>query len=67
MWLDMRKLGMNDEELDAFLQNECNIIQDPGFWFGEIGKGFTRLNVACPRSVLEASINELRKQILKRV
>ena len=66
MWLDMREIGMNDEELDAFLQNECKIIQDPGFWFGENGKGFTRLNVACPRSVLEASINELRKQILKR-
>lgn len=67
MWLDMRDLGMNDDELDTFLQDECNIIQDPGFWFGENGKGFTRLNVACPRSVLEAAINELKNQILKRV
>ena len=67
MWLDMRGLGMNDDELDLFLQNECNIIQDPGFWFGENGKGFTRLNVACPRSVLEKSIKELKNQILKRV
>lgn len=67
MWLDMRALGMNDEELDAFLQNECNIIQDPGFWFGEGGKGFTRLNVACPREILEKSVRELRKQILSRV
>lgn len=67
MWLDMRNLGMNDEELDLFLQNECGIIQDPGFWFGENGKGFTRLNVACPQSVLEKSVNELKAQILKRV
>lgn len=67
MWLDMRKLEMNDDELDTFLQNECNIIQDPGFWFGENGKGFTRLNVACPRNILEKSVKELRKQVLKRV
>lgn len=67
MWLDMRKLEMNDDELDTFLQNECNIIQDPGLWFGENGKGFTRLNVACPRNILEKSVKELRKQVLKRV
>ncbi len=67
MWLDMRKLGMNDEELDLFLQNECSIIQDPGFWFGENGKGFSRLNVACTRSVLEKSITQLKNQIIKRV
>jgi cystathionine beta-lyase len=63
----MSALGMDDEKLDAFLRNECLIIQDPGFWFGENGKGFTRLNVACSRSVLEKSIKELRNQILKRV
>ena len=67
MWLDMRGLGMNDDELDLFLQNECGIIQDPGFWFGENGKGFTRLNVACPRSVLEKSVKALKNQVLKRV
>ncbi len=67
VWLDMRKLGMNDEELDLFLQNQCGIIQDPGFWFGENGKGFTRLNVACPRSALEKAVKTLKNEILKRV
>ena len=66
MWLDMRELGLSDEELDEFL-NKCGIIQDPGFWFGEGGKGFSRLNVACPRSVLEKAIKNLRKEILKGV
>jgi len=66
MWLDMRELGMNDSELDSFLQNECKIIQDPGFWFGENGKGFTRLNVACPRSILEKSIKVMKEKILNR-
>ncbi len=60
VWLDMNRLGMNDDELDSFLQNECGIIQDPGFWFGNGGKGYTRLNVACPRSVLESALLKLK-------
>ncbi len=58
LWLDMTALGLNDEELDRFLWEKCKIIQDPGFWFGESGKGFTRLNVACPREkLLECLLN----------
>ncbi len=60
VWLDMSGLGMSDTELDSFLQNECGIIQDPGFWFGEGGKGYTRLNVACPRQALEGALNRLK-------
>lgn len=60
IWLDMKGLGLDDDALDKFLQNECGIIQDPGFWFGEGGKGYTRLNVACPRSVLEAALLRLK-------
>ncbi len=53
VWLDMSELGMSDDELDLFLRNKCGIIQDPGFWFGENGKGFARFNVACPYEILE--------------
>ena len=63
VWLDMNKLGMDDESLDKFLQNKCGIIQDPGFWFGENGKGFVRLNVACPRSILRKCLENLEREI----
>ncbi len=59
VWLDMRALGMDDDELDLFLREKCGIIQDPGFWFGVKGKGFTRLNVACPRDILEGCLSKL--------
>ncbi|MBS7359034.1 MAG: pyridoxal phosphate-dependent aminotransferase [Oscillospiraceae bacterium] len=65
MWLDMRFLNMNDEALDVFLRDKCNILQDPGFWFGESGKGFCRLNVACPREILEKSLLKLKEEIGK--
>lgn len=65
IWLDMRKLGMTDDELDAFLLDKCGIIQDPGYWFGENGKGFSRLNIACPRAVLESAMEKLEREIAK--
>lgn len=65
VWLDMRNLGMNDEELDLFLRDKCGIIQDPGYWFGENGKGFSRLNIACPREILEKVMNKLEQEIKK--
>lgn len=65
VWLDMSGLGMNDDELDLFLRNECGIIQDPGFWFGERGKCFTRLNVACPREMLKKCMASLEDAVSK--
>lgn len=65
VWLDMSKLGMSDEELDLFLRNECGIIQDPGFWFGENGRGFARLNVACPRDCLKKCMASLSEAVSK--
>ena len=63
VWLDMSGLGMSDDELDLFLRNKCGIIQDPGFWFGETGKGFTRLNVACPNKILADCMRNLSNAI----
>ncbi len=63
IWLDMSALGFNDDELDLFLRNKCGIIQDPGFWFGEGGKGFARFNVACPREALENCMKNLKSAI----
>jgi len=65
VWLDMSALGMSDDELDLFLRNDCGIIQDPGFWFGKSGEGFTRLNVACPRNVLEKCMLALENAVEK--
>ena len=64
VWLDMRELKLNDDELDKFLVEKCGIIQDPGFWFGEGGKGFSRLNVACPRKALQKAMEALKNKVL---
>jgi cystathionine beta-lyase len=53
MWLDFRELNLTDEELEKALVNKAGVGLSPGRIFGPGGEGFQRLNIACPRSVLE--------------
>ncbi len=58
-WLDFRKLGLANEDLEKFLQEKALLYADEGYIFGEEGSGFERINVACPKSILEASLDRL--------
>lgn len=59
LWVDCRKLGMNHTELENFLENRCQLFFDDGFMFGEGGDGFVRINLACPKSVVEEALERL--------
>ena len=56
MWLDCRELGLDDAGLKRFFIREAGVGMNPGLSFGDPGSGFMRLNIGCPRSVLEAVI-----------
>ncbi len=58
-WLDCRQLQLSDEELESKL-HQAGIIPTMGYNFGEQGKGFIRLNLGCPISILEEKIARLR-------
>ncbi len=64
-WLDMSALGMDDLTLEKFMIDKCGIIPDPGYWFGEEGKGFTRLDIAVPKQVLQYALEVLKEEINK--
>lgn len=49
-WLDGRLLGLDDEPVDAFLQQGVRL--SPGTDFGAAGAGFVRLNFATSSTVL---------------
>jgi len=59
--LDMRKLGLSDEELVRKLQGTGQVWLDEGFKFGRGGEGLHRLNLACPRSVLSDGLERLAR------
>lgn len=63
MWLDFSALGMTKEELSMFMQKEAKIALDDGFWFGENGAGFERMNIACPRYMVEEGMNRIENAV----
>lgn len=63
MWFDFSGLGMTKEELSMFMQKEAKIALDDGFWFGENGAGFERMNIACPRYMVEEGMNRIENAV----
>lgn len=65
LWLDMRKLGMKQQQLDEFLQSEVKIKLNSGTDFGGPGEGFQRMNIGCPRSYVEEAMHRLESAVNK--
>lgn len=61
VWLDFRALDLEVKQLETFLVDDAKMATNPGIWFGREGLGFARINIACPRSVLEAALDQLEK------
>ncbi|MGL4798258.1 MAG: MalY/PatB family protein [Cellulosilyticaceae bacterium] len=59
MWLDFRAYGLSDEDLDWRMIYEAGVWLDKGGLFGEAGKGFQRINLACPRSILTEALKKI--------
>ncbi|MCQ2235819.1 MAG: PatB family C-S lyase [Bacteroidales bacterium] len=63
VWLDCRGLNLShDALLDLFI-NKARLALNDGAMFGEEGTGFMRLNVACPRSILEQALSQLKEAL----
>ncbi|SEF61588.1 MalY/PatB family protein [Parabacteroides chinchillae] len=65
IWLDCRELKLNQEELVDLFQNKAGLALNDGSIFGPGGEGHMRLNIGCPRSILETSLNALKKALNK--
>ena len=63
IFLDCRKLGLNQEELVSLFVEGAHLALNDGTIFGKEGEGFMRLNVACPRSVLEKALKQLEQAL----
>lgn len=68
LWIDFRGLHLSEDELEDLIIHKAKLWLDSGRIFGKAGKGFQRINVACPRKTLtealtrvEQAVKELRK------
>lgn len=63
VWLDFRELGLSLDELDELIVRKAGLWLDAGTIFGEEGRGFQRINTACPRATLKRALEKLRKAV----
>ena len=63
IWLDCRELGLNSLELKRFMNHKAKVGLDHGFVFGPSGEGFERINIACPRPLLETALERIRQAV----
>jgi aminotransferase/cystathionine beta-lyase len=57
---------MGHRELEEFMTGEAQLFLDEGYVFGECGRGYERINLACPAPVLEEALERLAGALAKR-
>lgn len=60
LWLDFQSTGFSHEECGERLLKKGKIRLNDGLTFGEEGRGFWRMNIGCPRSVLEEGLKRIK-------
>jgi len=63
LWLDFRNLGLSNEEINNILINKAELGLNKGEVFGDQGKCFQRMNLACPRITVEEALKRLQSAI----
>jgi len=58
-WLDFSAYNLSSQELNDLITNKAKLWLNDGPSFGLGGKGFQRLNAACPRSVLSKALESM--------
>lgn len=62
-WLDFAGLGLSEKQLEELVVGRAKLWLDRGALFGEEGKSFERINIACSRATLLKAMNQLEKAI----
>lgn len=60
LWLDFRDTGLTHEEVGEKLAREAKVGLNDGKAFGKEGIGFRRMNIGCPRSILEIGLMRIK-------
>ena len=63
IWLDCRALGLPEAKLEHLIVHEAKLWLDSGVIFGKDGEGFERINIACPRAILEEACKRLCRAV----
>jgi len=62
-WLDCRNMGIPNGDPCAFFLDRAKVALNDGAAFGQPGRGFVRLNFACPRALLTDGLERMRRAL----
>jgi cystathionine beta-lyase len=62
-WLDMQGLNLKGTALKDFMIHKAGLGCNDGPSFGPGGQGFQRMNIACPKPVLQKALEQLRHAV----
>ncbi len=63
LWLCCNRLQTDSATLAAFIRKETGLYLSAGRAYGGDGDAFLRMNIACPRAILEDGLGRLKKGI----
>jgi cystathionine beta-lyase len=65
MWLDFSPLKIQSSKLRTLLVEKAGVGLNDGRIFGPGGRGFQRMNVGCPRALLERALAAIEKALIQ--
>lgn len=63
MWIDCSQITQDTSCLCQFLHRETGLYLSSGESYGETGRGFIRINAACPKERLEEGLTRMKEGI----
>lgn len=64
VWLNFSAMNLTDAQLNKFLITQAGLGLNQGIQFGKEGKGFMRMNIACPRTTLQKALDNLNEAMI---
>ena len=59
LWLDLNAYAYSEAELDKLITEKAGLWVSNGVSFGDEGRGFIRINIACPLVLLKTALDRL--------
>ncbi|WP_096271007.1 MalY/PatB family protein [Paucisalibacillus globulus] len=59
VWIDCSSLKLDAKNLNKFFSEKAKVGLNAGVDYGEEGKQYMRMNIACPRETLEEGVNRI--------
>lgn len=64
LWLDCSAIEDSASEVAKYIRNKTGLYLSEGSQYGSCGEKFLRMNIACPRVILEDGLKRLREGII---